>query len=113
VVICDEPASITDAYALIKVLSREHDVQRFQILANQTAIGRGTRSVPKIARVCDRFLNVSLEFAGSIPFDDYLRVPCNGKPRSSMRTRRLFRRSPQIWHRRPISGLCPKGPRSP
>jgi flagellar biosynthesis protein FlhG len=36
VVVCDEPASITDAYALIKVLSREHGVQRFQILANQT-----------------------------------------------------------------------------
>src|ERR1700694_4219544 len=32
VVVCDEPASITDAYALIKVLSREHGVQRFQIL---------------------------------------------------------------------------------
>src|SRR6202042_2318622 len=28
VVVCDEPASITDAYALIKVLSREHGVQR-------------------------------------------------------------------------------------
>jgi flagellar biosynthesis protein FlhG len=36
VVVCDEPASITDAYALIKVLSREHGVQRFHILANQT-----------------------------------------------------------------------------
>jgi Mrp family chromosome partitioning ATPase len=34
VVVCDEPASITDAYGLIKVLSREHGVQRFQILAN-------------------------------------------------------------------------------
>src|SRR5271163_1923049 len=74
VVVCDEPASITDAYALIKVLSREHGVQRFQILANQT---RRSGEVPalydKIARVCDRFLNVTLEFAGSVPYDDYLR----------------------------------------
>jgi flagellar biosynthesis protein FlhG len=74
VVVCDEPASITDAYALIKVLSREHGVRRFQILANQTRkSGEGPALFQKIQRVCDRFLNVTLEFAGSIPFDDYLR----------------------------------------
>ena len=74
IVVCDEPASITDAYALIKVLSREHGVQRFQILANQTRrAGEGPALFQKISRVCDRFLNVSLEFAGSVPFDDYLR----------------------------------------
>jgi flagellar biosynthesis protein FlhG len=74
VVVCDEPASITDAYALIKVLSREHGVQRFQVLANQTRrSGEGPDLFQKISRVCDRFLNVTLEFAGSIPFDDYLR----------------------------------------
>jgi len=74
VVVCDEPASITDAYALIKVLSREHGVQRFQILANQTRRpGEGPELFQKISRVCDRFLNVTLEFAGSIPYDDYLR----------------------------------------
>jgi flagellar biosynthesis protein FlhG len=74
VVVCDEPASITDAYALIKVLSREHGVQRFQILANQTRrSGEGPELFRKISRVCDRFLNVTLEFAGSVPFDDYLR----------------------------------------
>jgi len=74
VVVCDEPASITDAYALIKVLSREHGVQRFHILANQTRkSGEGPALFEKIKRVCDRFLNVTLEFAGSVPFDDYLR----------------------------------------
>lgn len=74
VVVCDEPASITDAYALIKVLSRERGVQRFQILANQTRrSGEGPALFEKIRRVCDRFLNVTLEFAGSVPHDDYLR----------------------------------------
>ena len=74
VVVCDEPASITDAYALIKVLSREHGVQRFQILASQTRrSGEGPDLFQKISKVCDRFLNVHLEFAGSVPFDDYLR----------------------------------------
>src|ERR1700759_4424138 len=73
-VVCDDPASITDAYALIKVLSRDHGVQGFQILANQTRrSGEGPDLFQKIERVCDRFLNVTLEFAGSVPFDDYLR----------------------------------------
>jgi flagellar biosynthesis protein FlhG len=74
VVVCDEPASITDAYALIKVLSREHGVQRFQILANQTRrSGEGADLFKKISKVCDRFLNVGLEYAGCVPFDEYLR----------------------------------------
>lgn len=74
IVVCDEPASITDAYAMIKVLSKDHGVQRFQILASQTRrAGEGLQLYQKISRVCDRFLNVTLEFAGSVPFDDYLR----------------------------------------
>ena len=35
VVVCDEPTSITDAYALIKVLSREHGVYKFKIVATR------------------------------------------------------------------------------
>ena len=74
VVVCDEPASITDAYALIKVMSREHGTRHFQILANQTRrSGEGPELFRKIQRVCDRFLDVILEFAGSVPYDDYLR----------------------------------------
>jgi len=38
VVICDEPASLTDAYALVKVLSRNHGVTRFRVLANQVRV---------------------------------------------------------------------------
>jgi flagellar biosynthesis protein FlhG len=74
VLIVDTAAAITDAYGLIKVLSREHGVERFQILANQTRrSGEGPALYEKISRVCDRFLNVTLEFAGSVPYDDYLR----------------------------------------
>ena len=40
VVVCDEPASITDAYALIKLLNREYGVERFRILSN---MARGAR----------------------------------------------------------------------
>ncbi len=74
VVVCDEPASITDAYALIKLLSREHGVQRFHIIANMSRnVQEGRELFDKIAMVCDRFLEVTLDFMGIVPFDEDLR----------------------------------------
>lgn len=75
VVVCDEPASITDAYALIKVLSRDHGVRRFELLANQVASEvEGRALYQQIGRVCDRFLDVTLDFAGAVPRDESLRL---------------------------------------
>lgn len=74
VVVCDEPASITDAYALIKLLSRDHNVERFHIIANMCrSVQEGRELFDKIALVCDRFLDVTLDFMGIVPFDDDLR----------------------------------------
>ena len=74
VVVCDEPASITDAYALIKLLSREHGVERFHIIANMSRnVQEGRELFDKIAMVCDRFLEVTLDFMGIVPFDEDLR----------------------------------------
>lgn len=74
VVVCDEPASITDAYAVIKVLSRDHGHERFRVLANMArSIREGYELFGKIARVTDKFLSVSLDFLGSIPHDELLR----------------------------------------
>jgi flagellar biosynthesis protein FlhG len=80
VVICDEPASITDAYALIKVLSRSHGVQRFRVLANQIRLAGGGRELfQRFERVAARFLDVTLEYAGEIPDDDCLRRSVRGQ----------------------------------
>ncbi len=74
VVVCDEPASITDAYAMIKVLNREYGVQRFHVLANQAgSIQLGRELFNKLARVADRYLDATLDFMGSIPYDDNLK----------------------------------------
>lgn len=71
VVVCDEPTSITDAYALIKVLSTEHGVTRFRIITNMTHQGGDGRHLfEKLLRVSERFLQVTLDHAGSVPYDD-------------------------------------------
>ncbi len=74
VVLCDEPASITDAYALVKVLSRSHGVRRFRVLANMTrSPGEGSALFEKFERVTARFLDVVLEYVGEIPDDPSMR----------------------------------------
>lgn len=74
VVVCDEPASITDAYALIKLLSQDYDVDRFHILANRVATAQEGRDLfTKMVKVSDRFLDVTLNFFGAIPEDLQLR----------------------------------------
>jgi flagellar biosynthesis protein FlhG len=69
-VVCNEPASITDAYATIKILNQNHGINRFRILANmaQDAI-EGARIFQKLVDVTERFLNVSLDLVGTVPYD--------------------------------------------
>jgi flagellar biosynthesis protein FlhG len=74
VVVCDEPASITDAYALIKVLSRQHGVGNFQVLSNLSGkAGDGLLLFRKLQRVTSRFLEVTLDYVGEVPEDAYLK----------------------------------------
>ncbi|WP_373020377.1 MinD/ParA family protein [Thiomicrorhabdus sp.] len=74
VVVTDEPASITDAYALIKVLSRDYQVTRFRLLANMSRSAQhGRQLYDKLARVCEQFLDVSIDYLGSVPYDNDLR----------------------------------------
>jgi flagellar biosynthesis protein FlhG len=73
-VVCDEPASMTDAYALAKVMSRNHGVTRFNVLANMVrSPGEGQLLFEKLQRVTSRFLDVTLDYVGEIPEDPYLR----------------------------------------
>ncbi|MBV2126844.1 MAG: MinD/ParA family protein [Candidatus Thiodiazotropha sp. (ex Ctena orbiculata)] len=74
VVVCDEPASITDAYAIIKLLNREHGISRFRILANMVkSVQEGRDLYNKMCRVTDQYLDVMLNYMGSIPYDEQLR----------------------------------------
>lgn len=75
VVLNNEPASVADAYALIKVLSKQHGLKRFHLLPNMVRDAReGQALFAKIAGVADRYLDVSLDLLGSIPLDAALRA---------------------------------------
>ncbi|PKG39863.1 MinD/ParA family protein [Psychromonas sp. Urea-02u-13] len=73
-VVCDEPTSITDAYALIKILSKQNGVYKFKIVANMVrSLREGQDLFTKLTRVTDRFLDASLELVACIPFDGNVR----------------------------------------
>ena len=74
VVVCDEPASITDAYALMKVLSSDYEVRAFQILTNMTAnAAEGRLLFEKLSRATEKFLDIQLEHFGNVAFDEFQR----------------------------------------
>lgn len=73
VVACPEPTSITDAYALMKVLSGRFSERRFRLLVNQVRTPQeGCDVYRKIGLVADRFLNISIDYLGAVPADDYV-----------------------------------------
>jgi flagellar biosynthesis protein FlhG len=74
VVVCDEPSSITDSYALMKLLNRDFGLSRFRVLANMTRTAQeGQNLFNKLTLVTERFMDATLQFVGSIPFDDAMR----------------------------------------
>lgn len=73
VVVCDEPASLTDAYALIKVFSQNYGISRFHVVTNQSRSQHGGRVLfRKLSRVADTYLDVVLRHLGDVPQDEYL-----------------------------------------
>lgn len=70
VVVCNDPASITDAYATIKVLNQRTGRTRFRVLVNMAHSDHEARDIfARLVKATDRFLDVALDFVGVIPFD--------------------------------------------
>lgn len=68
VVIDPEPTSITDAYAVMKVLSTRCNVKKFQVLVNK-ATGDGRSAFTQLAAATGKFLDVSISFLGAVQDD--------------------------------------------
>jgi flagellar biosynthesis protein FlhG len=74
VVVTPDPSSMTDAYALLKVLASKHHEKRFWVLANTVEGELGARRLyDTLSCTALRFLNISLDFLGWVPWDQELR----------------------------------------
>ena len=74
VVVCNEPTSVTDAYALIKILNQQYGITKVRVVSNMVRDAQdGDAVYNKLQNVTDRFLDIALLYAGWVPLDDQLR----------------------------------------
>jgi flagellar biosynthesis protein FlhG len=79
VVVRDEPASLADAYGLIKVMYQDFGSRSFEIIVNDVATTqRGHQVFERLQQVAMRFLELNLVLAGIVPHE----------PEAMMATRR-------------------------
>lgn len=71
VVVTPEPTSLTDAYALIKVMRTSFNIKRFEIIVNNVlSVYEGKEVLKKLIFACDKFFgDIALDMLGSIPHD--------------------------------------------
>ncbi len=70
IITSSEPTALTDAYALIKVLSTRYQEKEFFILVNSAKHAEeGVEVFRRLSVAADKFLNVSLDYLGYIPCD--------------------------------------------
>ena len=70
VIISPEPTSITDAYALMKLLSRRYNVRRFNIIVNNvTGIREAKNVCSQLQLVTQRFLDIDFKYIGHVVSD--------------------------------------------
>jgi flagellar biosynthesis protein FlhG len=70
----DEPTSLTDAYAVIKVHAADAPGAHAEIVVNQaTSAASGRRTYATLARACTRFLTATPGLAGIVRRDDRVR----------------------------------------
>jgi len=73
VVITAEPTSLTDAYALMKVMKQQYENITFKIIVNQTQGQVESKNVyNKISAVCEKFIGFRPEYLGYITKDTSL-----------------------------------------
>ena len=74
VVVTPEPTSITDAYALMKVLSLKYCQNRFKLIVNLAADSDEADEVYRqLNLVADRFLDISIDYIGYILLDENIK----------------------------------------
>ncbi len=70
IVTTPEPTAITDAYALMKLLSVQFHEKNFNLLVNMVQNDNDALDVyRKLTMVSSRYLDISIDFLGSIPAD--------------------------------------------
>jgi flagellar biosynthesis protein FlhG len=114
VVANNQPTSITDAYALIKVMATRHGERHFKLLVNGlTRAGEAEVVYRTLLTVAERFLGpeIKLEYLGFIPYDDAVpqavmqQQPVLALYPQAPASRSFTRLAQRLWQMPPRRGL--------
>ena len=73
VVVTPEPTSMTDAYAMMKILGQKHSRKRFRLIVNMVRDQEEAKRVyQRLSVAMNHFLNLGVEYLGFIPTDERL-----------------------------------------
>jgi len=73
VIVTPEPTSITDAYAIMKVMAKKYAIDRFQLIANQVKNeSEADELYNNLNTVTEQFLDVTIDFTGYVCKDTHL-----------------------------------------
>ena len=75
VVVCNDPSSLLDSYAVIKILNQRYARNRFGIIVNKVkSLQEGHSVFLRFNDTVSRFMNITTEYLGFIPADDYVAI---------------------------------------
>lgn len=80
VVICNDPSSLMDSYAVIKILHQKYARSRFGIVVNKVKTSyEGFNVFSRFQETISKFINISMHFLGCIPLDDYISLAASDR----------------------------------
>lgn len=102
IILTPDPSSLADSYALIKVLNKKYKQTNFSLLCNQVKDEvEGLRLYQKFSDITNKFLNIGLDYLGSVPQDAVLRA-------NNQMQRLVVKHEPQSTSAQAISQLAPR-----
>jgi len=100
VVVCDEPASLADARAFIRLLASKYNVFRFQIISNMvSSVENGISLFKCLCEMTEHQFDITLCHLGSIPYDTHLK-------RAVQQQQTVVTRYPNAVSSRQLLGIC-------
>lgn len=79
-VVCNDPASLMDSYAIIKILHQKYGRDRFGVLVNKVKhMQEGFDVFSRFQAAINQFMPVNIQYIGHLPQDDYVGIAaCEG-----------------------------------
>ncbi|WP_243362864.1 MinD/ParA family protein [Fundidesulfovibrio terrae] len=69
-VVTPEPTSLTDGYAVVKVLKNQHNIKDFQVVVNQASSAKEAQlTFDRLHGACKRFLDLDIGYLGAVHTD--------------------------------------------